>query len=409
MEKFSLRILSALLALAAGACTYPFQAELDEMEDVLVVEGNIVIGSRSTIALSKMVPLADLGASDAAYPEDPTYYEKTALRSYSVRIEGEDGSRVEAEGDNPYTLDTRDLPSGQRYKLHLEDPSGSNAYETDWLDVLGVPEVDQISHTFNGDILTIRASMHSDQSPYFSISYDEVWEYHAWADTRYFYGKQPREDALDTTDPETMETVITYGDNPYYRCWSHSDFARSKTLSAEAYKGNRLEDYPVISFFRNDARISVLYNLQLKASLISPEAYRYWQNLDKISTPSGDLFTPIPSSMRGNIHKVGDPSVLVLGYIGASTATAVSYFVDNSETQFYKAPAWQQQRVLHERQESGMNTEDWDRMYRTGYRPFQPVTDMYSGQLIGYMWINQDCVDCRRQGGATVKPEGWPK
>ena len=105
MEKFSLRILSALLALAAGACTYPFQAELDEMEDVLVVEGNIVIGSRSTIALSKMVPLADLGASDAAYPEDPTYYEKTALRSYSVRIEGEDGSRVEAEGDNPYTLD----------------------------------------------------------------------------------------------------------------------------------------------------------------------------------------------------------------------------------------------------------------------------------------------------------------
>ena len=33
MEKFSLRLLSALLALAAGACTYPFQAELDEMED----------------------------------------------------------------------------------------------------------------------------------------------------------------------------------------------------------------------------------------------------------------------------------------------------------------------------------------------------------------------------------------
>ena len=130
--------------------------------------------------------------------------------------------------------------------------------------------------------------------------------------------------------------------------------------------------------------------------------------MDKISKPNGDLFTPIPSSMRGNLHKVGDPAAQVLGFISASTATYTSYFIDNDETGFYAAPYEQQKKVQELRTQTGMNPDDWTRAYRTGYWPFLPNSDI-NGNIIGYTWIAQECVDCRMQGGSINRPSDWPK
>lgn len=409
-------LLTAALALLAASCTYPFQAEIEEMGDVLVVEGNIVIGARTNIVLSKMVPLNTSGAANPLYPEDPTTYQKASLQNFSVWIEGEDGVRVDGTGENPFYFDTVDLSPDQRYRLCLSDGASGASYESDWVDVLGAPVIDEISWHIGGG-LSITASMHSNESPYFSISYDERWEYHAWTYSDWVYGtgEEEEDDEGEDAEPtgirpaaEVATPTITYSsEHRFFRCWDHSDFSRSRTMSAEAYEGNQLVDYPIISFNRYDPRISVLYNLQLRACLISPESYRYWQNLDKISKPNGDLFTPIPSSMRGNIHKVGDDSAQVLGFISASTATTTSYFIDNEETHFYVAPPEQQQNVLKMRTQSGMNPDDWVRLYNNGYRPFGVISND-KGDIIGYIWIAQECVDCRLQGGSIRRPSDWP-
>ena len=387
----------AALMLAAG-CTYPFQADIEQMDDVLVVEGNIVIGDRTVIALSKMVPLGTYEKDGTSYP-DPTTYQKASIANFSAWIEGEDGVRVDATGNDPLYFDTRELRPDQRYRLCLADGSGSDTYESDWVEVLGAPVIDNISYNNRGYALQVTASMHSDESPYFSISYDERWEYHAWTWTDWVYEKN---------DYSAEPTISYSNENRFFRCWDHSDYARSRTMSAEAYEGNQLVDYPIVSFNRYDPRISVLYNLQLRACLISPESYQYWQNMDKISKPNGDLFTPIPSSMRGNLHKVGDPTAQVLGFISASTATYTSYFIDNDETGFYAAPYEQQKKVQELRTQTGMNPDDWTRAYRTGYWPFLPNSDI-NGNIIGYTWIAQECVDCRMQGGSINRPSDWPK
>ena len=409
----------ATLMLAAG-CTYPFQADIEQMDDVLVVEGNIVIGDRTVIALSKMVPLGTYEKDGTSYP-DPTTYQKASISKFSAWIEGEDGVRVDATGNDPLYFDTRELRPDQRYRLCLADGSGSDTYESDWVEVLGAPVIDNISYNNRGYALQVTASMHSDESPYFSISYDERWEYHAWTWTDWVYSRETESDegeGGEDTQPAQQgirpfvavqtPTISYSNERRFYRCWDHSDYARSQTMSAEAYEGNQLVDYPIVSFNRYDPRISVLYNLQLRACLISPESYQYWQNMDKISKPNGDLFTPIPSSMRGNLHKVGDPAAQVLGFISASTATYTSYFIDNDETGFYAAPYEQQKKVQELRTQTGMNPDDWTRAYRTGYWPFLPNSDIY-GNIIGYTWIAQECVDCRMQGGSINRPSDWPK
>lgn len=397
-------LLSAALALLAASCTYPFQAEIEEMGDVLVVEGNIVIGARTTIVLSKMVPMDNSGAENPLYPEDPTTYQRASLQNFSAWIEGEDGIRLDGTGSNPYYFDTEGLSPDQRYRLCLSDGSSDAAYESDWIEVLGAPVIDDISWQITGSSLNVTATMHSDESPYFSISYDELWEYHAWTWTDWVYEAEGYTDEGDETGP----TISYSNEHRFFRCWDHSDFSRSRTMSAEAYEGNRLVDYPILSFGQHDPRISVMYNLQLRACLISPDSYRYWQNMDKISKPNGDLFTPIPSSMRGNLHKVGDETAQVLGFISASTATATSCFIDNDDTRFYVAPREQQQNVLTMRTRSGMNPNEWARLYYNGYRPFMPTSND-KGEIIGYVWIAQECVDCRKQGGSINRPSNWPE
>ena len=406
MKKPEKLLLTALLAMVANGCTYPFQADIEQMDDVLVVEGNIVIGARTTIALSKMVPLDTSGAADASYPEDPSTYQKASLMNFSAWIEGEDGIRVDGTGGDPFYFDTENLRSDQRYRLCLSDGAG-NDYASDWVTVLGGPVIDDISYNI-GAGLQITASMHSEESPYYSISYDERWEYHAYTYTDWVYSSGEKEEQEEEQEEEAVPTITFSNEHPFFRCWDHSDFARSRTMSAEAYEGNRLIDYPILSFNRYDPRISVLYNLQLRATLISPESYRYWQNLDKISKPNGDLFTPIPSSMRGNMHKVDDPDVQVLGYISASNATTTSFYLDNDETHFYVVPREQQDKVLTLRRESGMDPDDWVRIYHSGYWPFQQISDLF-GNAIGFVWIAQECVDCRKQGGSILKPSDWPK
>ncbi len=50
---------------------------------------------------------------------------------------------------------------------------------------------------------------------------------------------------------------------------------------------------------------------------MSPEAFEYWSRIDLVSNQLGTLFDPQPSSVRGNIYNINDPTDIVLGYFAA--------------------------------------------------------------------------------------------
>ena len=380
MKKIKTYIQAAALLLMTGACTYPFDADIKDSGDVLIVEGNITVGTISHILIDRITHVSGT--------------QSTAPLSFNVRVEGEDGTFVEGTGDNPYELDTRDLPAGQKYRLKITSTTDGSIYLTDYTTVLGAPEVDDLKYEIYGNIMSVKISLHSDTTPYFQISYDERWEYEAWTDTHYVYNKETDE--------------ISFGSYPYYTCWDHSDYAKSTTMSAEAYIGNRLVDYAVVNLSNTDRKLSSVYNIMMKVSLIPPESYRYWQNLEKISKPDGDLFSPIPSSMRGNIYKEGDPNVLVLGYVGFAAAKETSLYFNNAKENFYIKPFNWINNLLSDKKISSLDTNEWKRYYNSGYWPYDVIVSDI-GNIIGYVWVNQECVDCRKQGGSTSRPSDWMK
>ena len=146
-------------------------------------------------------------------------------------------------------------------------------------------------------------------------------------------------------------------------------------------------------------------------ALVGVAIFIYWQNLDKISKPDGDLFSPIPSSMRGNIYIEGHPKKQVLGYIGFAAAKELELYIDNSETNFYKPPYDYINYILSDKKESAIDRAEYMDLYARGYWPFDCIIMPMGleGVVVGYIWVNQECVDCRRQGGTTQKPANWGK
>jgi hypothetical protein len=117
----STNILSRTAALTAAAllattCIYPYPVDIERGgEYPLVVEGDILIGSVTTVKLSHVRPF------------NLTDYESIPVVA-SGYIEGEDGSKV--RGTSDYTasdsengilyFDTSNLNKDQRYRLHVE-------------------------------------------------------------------------------------------------------------------------------------------------------------------------------------------------------------------------------------------------------------------------------------------------
>jgi hypothetical protein len=149
--------------------------------------------------------------------------------------------------------------------------------------------------------------------------------------------------------------------------------------------------------------------------LISNESYSYWDSMDKASGQTGDLMSPIPSLMRGNIICEEYPEKLAFGYVGASAQIRKEMWLDANDLLFYHEPASIQQ--LLNKEALGLNephgVDLWDMLnrYNDGYRPWRRVSPESGGTTSEtyYVWIKERCLDCTTQGGYTTKPEGWPE
>ena len=172
---------SAVTALLAMACIYPYPVEIERGgEYPLVVEGDILIGWTTTVKLSHVRPF---NLTD--YKSIPV-----VARGY---VEGEDGSRVEGTSDYAAStsekgilyFDTSDLRKDQRYRLHVEtfpqEGGESHVFESAWLMPCPAPTIDALSYSRNADFreLWIGLSMHCNGAHHFRWSFNETWEYHS--------------------------------------------------------------------------------------------------------------------------------------------------------------------------------------------------------------------------------------
>ena len=413
----STNILSRTAALAAAAllaasCIYPYPVDIARGgEYPLVVEGDILIGSITTVKLSHVRPF------------NLTDYESVPVVA-SGYIEGEDGSKV--EGTSDYTasdsengilyFDTSNLNKDQRYRLHVEtrpqEGGESHVFESAWLMPCPAPTIDALTYSKNEDFkeLWIGLSMHCNGAHYFRWAFNETWEYHS--DIRSELDYVPSKKHLEW-DYKRWTSVWKVDEEGHYEkifpgnyyCWKSYDSPSINIFSTVNQTEDRFEELAFHTIPLSDKRLQSLYRITVQLAAQSEDAYNYWNNIRQNSSGQGSIFSPVPSEMASNVFCISDPSVQVVGYLNAAVPARAIMYYDNLEEGFYEP------EKPHERMDttiSASNIEVADNLYNAGFLPYREVYNSPVPVPSDYTWALSVCIDCQKQGGTRTRPADWP-
>lgn len=415
---------AAVAALALASCVYPFEPGIETSDDRIVVEGSISIGGVSTFSFSRVIPFSEDKAQDS-------YYMSTANIPITGYIEGEDGTRIEPyqtmggggghlydevatkdsymEGADTGTklyFDTMFASPSQRYRVHFQNTKTGTEYESDWVDVCPKPVIDELRYILDRDRseLNVALSMHSDTDSHFRWYYDETWEYHADLWASHYLNYYEMFNAKGEYQPELAIHEFDSGVNTYY-CWNTFNSPVIKIFSTSEQSDNRFTDLEFHRVSSSNRKLQILYKLTVHLEAISENAFLYWQNIENNTNNQGTIFSPVPSQMTGNIHCITDPSIEVIGYIGAAQAADAVMYYDNHVEKFYNGPDtdWKSIEIIEL-----TDPYYFAHWYSRGYLPYTVIPpEMGSGGML-YQWAKANCVDCRRLGGTKEKPNDWP-
>lgn len=404
MKRLHILAWSVVLCLVT-ACIYPYDAGEEGGQDALVVEGIILAGGDTEIALSYPRDMNNSwewrrrGGGDGIDPGE-----------FYVWIEVEGGRDIEAKTvsrkrtdensqiiGRSFDIDTRSLLPGARCRLHFSRNRNQEQYVSEWLDVLQAPVIDSLSYykNFDENQLDLLVSFHGEgDESRFMVTSSEVWEFHAWYPAHLVY--------------DAERDTILYEEMPaWYYCWNYTrGVTTTEPVDASALSTPQITRFNYRSVPRQDELnyLQEVYRSVVTVAGITQDNYEYWKNLDQISYGGGDLFMPNPSERRGNIRNVLDPEALVLGYISASAFTRDTLYYINAQERFYRPmpnvnDIWTFTQYFYRHQ--------WPSIDQRVYVLFQPSEedpDMWA-------WVQRGCTDCtmnRIFAGSKERPADWP-
>lgn len=374
-------ILCLLTAFLVTACVYDFHPGFLGKAGYVAIEGDILIGDTSRFDVRLSTNL-----ENKKNVGDPL--------TYTLHVEASDG-KVYPLQDTIIVLTDADLSSEYRLVVEVTAPF-RRTYASQWAPVEIAPEIDSLTYVISDDRsrMDINISTHSDGPPgYLRWDAAETYEYHSAISAIEFYA--PAGTVYKGITYKAGE-IISYvdGDNSYW-CWKSQHRSDVMTASTTGLTDDRLVDHTLYSFSNMDREVSYLYYVELTQTRLSEEGYRYWEKMRSNSTDVGGLFSPEPSELRGNIVNVDDSDELVLGFIGVSTASRISMFIDNYKLSFcyWRGPLYG---------DIVLTPYLFEPYYRSSFR-----FGFYDED--GPHWFPGECVDCTRLGGGTKeRPAWWP-
>ncbi len=381
MKKFLFNIVLIAYTVLITSCITPFQPEgVTDIDNMVVVEGDIILNDTTRVILSRSQAIKDLNKVN--------YITKAQVWVVSDNGTLYAGKEVLRKGKTQYIVNTIGLDPAKQYKLRVK-LLGGQLYESELLTVRVSPEIDSIGVTsdYVNKIATFYVNTHDSQNKtrYYKWSFVEDWEFHAQYVSLFLY--DPIKDIINNID---------FSKNRYY-CWS----TRPSTAILVASTANLEQDIvfqkSLISMGPEDRRISYLYSMYLTQMAISREAFIYWENISKNSDKIGGIFAPQPTEIGGNIKCMSNPAERVLGYISAGIVSRKRTFKYATDIGIYKEPILCESIFV-----DGTNPIPFISLYEAGYDVIS-----YSAEANESYWVHKNCSDCRVFGTKT-KPSFWP-
>lgn len=369
------------LWLLCGSCVEPFQPEIRETQESVVISG----------AITDQPGIHQVTVSVSTPYNNPSYM---PLSGCVVRVEDDHGNLAVYQETRPGVyeadLDASFLILHRSYSLLVNTPDGRD-YRSGYDSLLACPPIDTLyfdvksQGTSDPDLTYYGLQFYSEltgsegYSRNFRWKLEETWEYNSAARANLvWYGGQ--------VIPVLADTINTcYMTEPVTGLFS----ASTRYLSENSLKRNKL------NYVSNESpRLKLKYSLLVTQQSLTDEAYGFWDRMKSQSGEGGGLYETQPASTVGNIYNVEDPDEKVLGCFYATQLVKKRLTV-TSDFEF-GVPGY---------------TCELDTASSLGelgsYYPYY----LYSLDPLGvgppYLNGPSYCFLCELKGGTTEKPDYW--
>jgi hypothetical protein len=387
-----LLLMSFLLIMVS--CRKPFSPAVTTANvNYLVVEGVINSGPDSTnIKLSRTTPLAG---------GNKIVIETNAL----VTVLSDAGDKYTLSESTPgiYTFYGLNLPVTKKYCLHITTSNGEE-YQSDFEENKITPDIDSVAYTPQKSGVQFYVNTHdnTNSTRYYRWDYDETWTYFSIYNSVLYYKNQ--------------QIIARPIDSLVYECYEHAIPSNSIFVGTS---NNLVQDvinhFPLGYVDASTGKISHVYSLLVKQYALTPDAFSYWQLLQKNTEQLGSIFDVQPSSTGGNIYCISHPAEPVIGFISVSTIKTKRIFVSGNTLPFHVP----NQVPPPNPNECGSDSILFVPTFTYNVRlsdifatgdtiPISFLANPATNMVIGYTYAPIFCVDCRVLGGTNVKPSYWP-
>jgi len=384
--KYFIKILCIVFpALLTVSCIVPYEPEeLLNLDDIIVVEGNISLTGPFTIQITRSAPI-----SSYQYGQKTIKFERNA----NVYVTDKQGRKYmpetnTAKGEYLFDFSALHPDHQEEYKLVVESMDG-HTYETDFK---------KSSHSSSMELhykvdtledkVRIFVSSHDQNglSKYYNWQYIETWDYVSQLPSYCYF--------------DVLEVKETKNNKPWmYRCWNSRESSDIILLETSSLSEDRITDYELHSINFRDIRITQHYTIEVVQTVLDSEAYKYMENMRKNSYDIGNLFSPQPNEISGNIRCVTDQSVRAIGFVTVCNSVRKRLLIDCVGLPGYPREAMPQDTLVPlDAKVSTMLS-----LIQEGYSPYM-IDPMAN---VSY-WNLTRCIDCRSKGGQPEVPFFWP-
>lgn len=360
------------------SCVDPYQPPFtNEITNILVVDGFINTSDQSaTVKLTRAVRLSDAKAPSS---------EKKAI--VSIEEQGGAVTLLAETGNGIYSRKGIALNSSKNYRLIITAADGKK-YTSDFITLQQTPPIDGVRWGTSPDGVNIYVNTHdpSGTKLFYRWNFVETWLYNSA-----FYSsiKLVNGAVVLRSDAENI-----------YDCWktvSSSDILVSSTVRLSE---TTIRDFPITTIPKGSQKLLIRYSLQVNQFSLSKEAYDYWQQLRKTTTNLGGLFDPLPSQVTGNVHSESDPMESVLGFFSGGSVSSKRIFISLNDL----PPALKVSRNIGDCTMDSVLVKDVKSVVGVAFLLVSPYGTPFT---IGYQYSSVGCVDCRKLGGTTTRPDFW--
>lgn len=371
-----------LLLLFLTACVDDYWPKLDKFENLLVVDGMI------TNAPGPYVVKLSLSSEIRSSVSNPVSQATVVIRE-KIGI-SEKLTEIENGVYSTAINGIRGIP-GHKYRIEIETEDGKT-YQSSY-DLLQEPVlVDNVyaeietrpggglPHDRSGFQFYVDSKPAGSDTSYLMWLLEATYEYKADLKVRFVFDGTLHE----YTGLDSLET-----------CWRTYRVPKIFTAQTAGLAQNKIVKFPLHYVDTETRELYIRYSVLADQFTLGKKAWNYWNNIRRQNEEQGGLYSQQPYQIRGNVFNPSDPEEMVLGRFTVAGISQQRLFVDKPNLPFWFSFC----------EVTEPDIENFGTIFT-----YPPQTwPVYATTTAGGVPAlpNQDCMDCRKRGGTTRRPDFW--